>query len=57
MDLGAKARDTISGFSGIVTARCVYLHDTTSVQLTATEVNADGETLSNWYPEKRVESV
>lgn len=54
MKLGDGAKDSVSGFVGTLTGRCEYLHGSTQLQITATQVNNDNEVVSNWFDESRV---
>jgi hypothetical protein len=56
--LGSKARDPISGFEGIVTARTEYLYSVPQVALTPERVGVNGERLQpEWFEEARLEGV
>jgi hypothetical protein len=52
---GSKARDTVTGFTGIVTARTEYLADTPSLRLTAE--NGQDDLKERWVAEARCEPV
>lgn len=49
--LGSKARDRVTGFEGVVTARAVYLDDTPQVRLTAE--NGQDDLKERWVVEAR----
>lgn len=46
--LGDKVRSTVSGFTGTVTAKCEYLHDTTRYEVTAATL-VDGGIKHYWF--------
>ena len=48
IELGKTYMDTISGFTGIATARAEYLHDTDFVRRSSREL-VDGEAKSEWF--------
>lgn len=52
-DLGSRARDTVTGFTGVVTARAEYLADGPSLRLTAE--NGQEDLKERWVAEKRCE--
>lgn len=45
--LGDKVRSRVSGFFGTITAKCEYLHSTTTYAVTATEP-INGEVKTEW---------
>lgn len=51
--LGSRARDTVTGFTGIVTGRAEYLADTPSIRLTAE--NRQEDLKERWVAEARCE--
>lgn len=52
--LGAKARDTITGFKGTIVGHCVYISGCNQVLISAE--SKDGKiSESGWYDEQRVE--
>lgn len=53
MNLGDKVKDAITGFEGIVTTRCEYLHGSPRVLVEA-KVSAEGKLNSEWFDESRV---
>ena len=53
--LGSKVRDTITGFSGVATARSGYLHGSPRV-LVEGRVTAEGRLNSDWFEESRLEA-
>lgn len=55
MNLGDKARDRITGFTGVVTARAEYLDDTPSIRLTAQ--NGQEDLKERWVNEARCDEV
>lgn len=46
--LGDRVRSSISGFSGVATAKCEYLHGNPQIQVTSTSL-VDGEEKSKWF--------
>lgn len=54
--VGDKVRDTVTGFTGTVTARCEYLHGTPSV-LIEPEQFVEGQPEQLWVDEQRVEAA
>lgn len=56
VELGKAYTDTISGFTGIATARAEYLHDTDSVRLSSREL-VDGEAKSEWFSVGRLKEA
>lgn len=52
--LGSKAKDTITGFEGTVTATCEYLHDKPSARL---ETLKDGKVVAEWFQISRLVTV
>ena len=50
--LGGKVKDPITGFEGIVTTRCEYLHGPPRVLVEA-KVH-DGKLNSEWFDESRL---
>lgn len=51
-ELGARYRDSITGFTGVATARTEYLAGHVMVQLTRGDAHAKPEEL--WFSEKRL---
>ncbi len=57
-NLGDKARDNITGYSGIVTARAEYLTGCRQYLIQSQSISSDGELLNSyWYDEDRMEDV
>lgn len=54
MKLGQKVMDTVTGFVGVMTARCVYLHGTTRCMV---EAMIDGDAKEAWFEESRLVAV
>lgn len=48
IQLGDKVKNTVSGFTGTVTAKCEYLHGQTRYAVTAPELT-DGEVKTEWF--------
>lgn len=46
--LGNKVRSIVSGFKGTITAKCEYLHSTTTYAVTAPEP-VNGEVKIEWF--------
>ncbi len=53
INLGSKVQDQITHAVGVATARCEYLHDTTSI-LVEQKIADDGSTRSFWVAEERL---
>jgi hypothetical protein len=53
LPLGARAKDEITGFSGVITARTFYLHGVTQVRLLA-ECLLNGKPNEEWFEEGRI---
>lgn len=55
--LGAKVRDSVSGFDGIATARCEYVTGSPQIQIQP-ELSREGSWRDpRWFDEERVERV
>ena len=54
-DLGKMARDTITSFSGKITAIAHYLGSTTQVRIEASFLNSEGSPVEFWTSVERVE--
>ena len=55
--LGARVRDTVTGFTGVVIGRCEYQHRTTELQVQP-DVIIDGKPVEpTWIPEPRLEET
>ena len=54
IELGSRVVDIISGFEGIATARSEYLFGCKRVQITRTELDANGKLLDEWFDETGV---
>lgn len=52
--LGVNAKDSISGFEGVVTGRCVYLHYPPKIELTSRLLNNCTPVGSQWFSESQV---
>ena len=59
LPLGSVARDVISGFEGVVTARQEDLYEATTVRLTPNRLDPnDGKRLApEWFAESQVEFI
>ena len=53
INLGAKAKDSITGFSGIAVARTTYLNGCVRILLEA-KPNKDGKPREWWFDEQRL---
>ena len=53
--LGAKVRDTITGFAGVATSRTEYLNDGPSIGITGSTLHDGKPVGTEWIPEWRVE--
>ena len=51
--MNETVKDKVSGFSGIVTARCEYSHEPSYYRITS----QDGTGKEEWYLEGRLEKV
>lgn len=52
--LGSIVTDSVTGFTGKVTARAEYLHGEPRIQVSAMSVNKDGEILKYWFDESQL---
>ena len=57
IELGKKARDTISGFEGIVTARHEYLYGCKRVSVTPQKLQEGKPIACEWFDEGQLEIV
>jgi hypothetical protein len=53
IELGCKVKESITGFVGTVTARCVYLDD--DPRLLVEAVDTTGRPIEHWIKESRAE--
>lgn len=51
--LGDKVKSKVSGFDGIITAKCEYLYADTQYQVTAL-MSVDGEVREHWFAVKEL---
>jgi hypothetical protein len=51
--LGSEATDTVSGFTGIITAHCLYLNGDSRFLVTG-KVNTDGDVPEHWFDSGQV---
>jgi hypothetical protein len=49
--LGETYKDSVTGFIGIATAKCVYLYSSASINL---ESQVDGKPVSQWFDIHRI---
>jgi len=55
--LGSKVKDTLTGFSGIATARTEWLYGCARISIEPTELK-DGKPIeAQWFDEQRVEVI
>ncbi len=52
-ELGDHIVDTVTGFTGIVTARCEYLGEETRIQVTSRQIEKGKPPAEIWINEKR----
>jgi len=53
--LGDKVKDSITGFSGIVIARCAYLNGCISIQVQPQKLGGDGKPIEpEWIDEQQL---
>lgn len=55
--LGARVKDTITGFEGIATGRSEFLNGCVSICIAASELSKDGEPKIEWFDEQRLEVI
>ena len=55
--LGSRVRDTISGFTGILTGRAEYLYGCVHLQISPEELSEGKPIANDWFDEQRVELV
>lgn len=55
INLGDTVKDTVTGFSGIVTSRCEYTTGVPRCLVEATELS-DGKPVERWFDEPRLHS-
>jgi hypothetical protein len=54
---GKRAKDKITGFTGIITAKCIYMYGCSQYVLTP-EVDKDGKRRDGeWFDEGRIEII
>lgn len=53
LDLGQRVKDTVTGFSGVITARCEYLTGCIQYSVTAEKLE-NGDSRQNWFDEDRL---
>jgi hypothetical protein len=56
INLGDKCTDTVSGFSGVATAKIAYLKGVTQIEITAQGIARDGKPVSEWFPVDRLKA-
>lgn len=58
IELGDKVKDKISDFSGIVSTKATYLHESTRFGVTPTELDKDGNKRhTSWFDETAIEII
>lgn len=55
--IGQKVEDSISAFSGKITARCEYMDGTAQYLVVSPSLDDRGNIQSNWIMEVRLKSV
>ncbi len=56
IELGSKVKDSITGFKGTATARCVYLNGCIQYEITSSSLK-DGAPLKEWFDEGQLKVV
>jgi hypothetical protein len=56
INLGDKVKDTITGYTGVVTGLATYLHSAAAAQVTSAELK-DGATVEEWINVGRLTKV
>jgi len=54
--MGRKVKDLVTGFTGIVTGKAIYLNGCTQY-LVETKVNKDGELKWKWFDENQLKDL
>lgn len=54
MKLGDKVKDELTGFEGVLTAECNYLHDAKQCQVTGIVLDSDGLPRERWFHATRL---
>lgn len=54
VELGSKIKDSVTGFKGITTARCVYINGCVQYEITPTALKDGVPQKEYWLDEKRV---
>lgn len=54
VELGSKVEDAITGFKGVVTARCKYINGCVQYEITPTTLKVGVPQKEYWLDEKRV---
>jgi hypothetical protein len=57
VNLGDKVKDNITGFWGIVTARCEYLYGCVRVQVTSKKLDEKNKEIELWFDEQRLDKT
>jgi hypothetical protein len=58
IQLGSKVRDTLTGFSGMLTGRTEWLYGCIRLGIDPCKVNKDGKPIeTEWFDEQRVEVI
>ncbi len=52
--LGDKVKDSITGFTGIVTGISSYLNGCVSMLVCSNKLDSEGKEVSEWFDEQRV---
>jgi hypothetical protein len=58
MKLGDKVRDIVTGFDGVIVAKCIFLYKATQFEVQPDQLKADGEIRAAvWFEETRLVAV
>jgi hypothetical protein len=53
IEIGEDVEDSITGFSGVLTARCEYLGDSPSLRIES-RTQHEGKPVVQWFTESRI---
>lgn len=53
--LGDKVKDSVTGFSGVATARTVYWNGCISILVLSPKLSPEGKEVDLWFDEQRVD--
>jgi len=54
MELGERAKDLVTGFTGTITDKAVYLGGVESLRIEASTLGSDGQPVECWFDPFRV---